>query len=256
MKAEKLIYSMNDIRDEYVTEYAEKAKSVKTKALHHFRTWGIIAACLALVIICVPVILQKNNTPSNHEGSEGTSKSIEQQPDGAMAFNEGVTISPALNELLKNADQDAVFSVRIEILNLTEVYENEYSSELYDGKTYESWWQEYESINARMLEIEGKLKDGPDVALEAEYNECVEKSEEINLYLSEIMKKQKSSSIQKEIEYFKTLGIETVYKGGFLTAELSTKQIQSISKGRCDYLIDIPGDKEPTGDKEPIEDIH
>ena len=61
MKAEKLIYSMNDIRDEYVTEYAEKVKSVTTKALHHFRTWGIIAACLALVIICVPTLIHIYN---------------------------------------------------------------------------------------------------------------------------------------------------------------------------------------------------
>ena len=44
-------------KDEYVTEYAEKAKSVKAKALHHFRTWGIIAACLALVIICTPTFI-------------------------------------------------------------------------------------------------------------------------------------------------------------------------------------------------------
>lgn len=57
MKAEKMLYSMNDIRDEYITEYAKKAKAVKSTALHHFRTWGIIAACLALVIICTPALI-------------------------------------------------------------------------------------------------------------------------------------------------------------------------------------------------------
>lgn len=57
MKAEKLIYSMNDIRDEYVTEYATKAKAIKAKTLLHFRTWGIIAACFALIIICTPTLI-------------------------------------------------------------------------------------------------------------------------------------------------------------------------------------------------------
>lgn len=57
MKAEKIIYAMNDIKDEYVAEYAEKSKIVKPKALHHFRTWGIVAACLALVIICTPTLI-------------------------------------------------------------------------------------------------------------------------------------------------------------------------------------------------------
>lgn len=57
MKAEKIIYSMNDIKDDYVTEYTEKARTVKVKALRHFRTWGIAAACLALVIICTPILI-------------------------------------------------------------------------------------------------------------------------------------------------------------------------------------------------------
>lgn len=57
MKAEKIIYAMNDIKDDYVAEYAEKSKPIKSKASHHFRTWGIVAACLALVIICTPTLI-------------------------------------------------------------------------------------------------------------------------------------------------------------------------------------------------------
>lgn len=57
MKAEKIIYAMNDIKDEYVAEYAKKSNLVKLKASHHFRTWGIVAACLTLIIICTPTLI-------------------------------------------------------------------------------------------------------------------------------------------------------------------------------------------------------
>ena len=57
MKVEKIFYSMNDINDDYVIEYAEKEKPTKVKTFHFLRTWGIIAACLALVIIVTPALI-------------------------------------------------------------------------------------------------------------------------------------------------------------------------------------------------------
>ena len=57
--------------------------------------------------------------------------------------------------------------------------------------------------------------------------------------MSDIQKKQKAESIQKEIEFFKTLGIETEYKGGYLVADLNVEQIKSIGGGMCDYYIDV-----------------
>ena len=57
MKVEKIFYSMNDIKDDYVTEYAEKTRSAKVKAFRLFRTWGIVAACLALVIMFTPTLI-------------------------------------------------------------------------------------------------------------------------------------------------------------------------------------------------------
>lgn len=56
MKTEKIICSMNGIKDEYVIEYAERTKIVKAKAYGHFRAWGVAAACLAILIICAPVL--------------------------------------------------------------------------------------------------------------------------------------------------------------------------------------------------------
>lgn len=57
MKVEKIFYSMNDINDDYVIEYAEKEKPTKVKTFHFLRTWGIIAACLALVIMVTPTLV-------------------------------------------------------------------------------------------------------------------------------------------------------------------------------------------------------
>lgn len=57
MRAEKIFYSINDINDDYVIEYAEKEKPTKVKTFHFLRTWGIIAACLALVIMVTPTLV-------------------------------------------------------------------------------------------------------------------------------------------------------------------------------------------------------
>lgn len=57
MKVEKIFYSMNDINDDYVIEYAEKERDTKVKIVHALRTWGVIAACLALVIIVTPALI-------------------------------------------------------------------------------------------------------------------------------------------------------------------------------------------------------
>lgn len=57
MRAEKIFYSINDINDYYVIEYAEKERATKVKTVHVLRTWGIIAACLALVIMVTPTLV-------------------------------------------------------------------------------------------------------------------------------------------------------------------------------------------------------
>ena len=57
MKTEKIINSMNDIKDDYIIEYAEKEMGTKVKIVHALRTWGVIAACLALVIIATPTLI-------------------------------------------------------------------------------------------------------------------------------------------------------------------------------------------------------
>ncbi len=57
MKVEKIFYSINDIKDDYVIEYAEKERDTKVKIVHALRTWGVIAACLALVIIVTPTLI-------------------------------------------------------------------------------------------------------------------------------------------------------------------------------------------------------
>lgn len=57
MKAEKIFCAMNDIKDEYVVEYAKKEKAVVPKTFFQLRAWRIIAACFVLVIICTPAIV-------------------------------------------------------------------------------------------------------------------------------------------------------------------------------------------------------
>lgn len=57
MKVEELMYSMNDIKDSYIVEYAKKAKERKTKTSHFAKIWGVVAACLAFVLICTPALI-------------------------------------------------------------------------------------------------------------------------------------------------------------------------------------------------------
>lgn len=97
MKAEKLIYSMNDIRDEYVTEYATKANAIKAKALHHFRTWGIIAACLALIIICTPTLIHIFNPSGVDDPKSGEQYDFSSYSELCSVLPEGNIIADIPN---------------------------------------------------------------------------------------------------------------------------------------------------------------
>lgn len=57
MKVGKLLYSMNDISDSYITEYAKKNERTSNKKPQFIKSLGIIAACLALAIICTPALI-------------------------------------------------------------------------------------------------------------------------------------------------------------------------------------------------------
>lgn len=97
MKAEKLIYSMNDIRDEYVTEYATKANAIKAKALHHFRTWGIIAACLVLIIICTPTLIHIFNPSGVDDPKSGEQYDFSSYSELCSVLPEGNIIADIPN---------------------------------------------------------------------------------------------------------------------------------------------------------------
>ena len=232
-------------RDEVVNDTIERSKHIKRdhpQSVVLTRITTFVSIICVFVICCFAILYIANfggtPIPPDSTNNNETNPPIE-LPEGAMSFNEGVTISAELNKLMNTADKSEWLSVKIKVVDLTEAYEDDYKSIQYDGKTYEEWWEEYEIVNARMIEIDGMLKGGPNAKLEAEYNACVEKSEEINIILSDIQKKQKAESIQKEIEFFKTLGIETEYKGGYLVADLNVEQIKSIGGGMCDYYIDV-----------------
>lgn len=97
MNAEKLIYSMNDIKDAYVTEYAEKVKSAKVKALHYFRTWGIIAACLALVIIWAPMFIHSFNRSETEDPKSGKQYDFSNYSELCKVLPEGNIIANVPN---------------------------------------------------------------------------------------------------------------------------------------------------------------
>lgn len=97
MKAEKLLYSMNDIRDEYVTEYATKTKAIKAKTLHHFRTWGIIAACLALIIICTPTLIHIFNPSGVDDPKSGEQYDFSSYSELCSVLPEGNIIADIPN---------------------------------------------------------------------------------------------------------------------------------------------------------------
>ena len=215
-------------RDEVVNDTIERSKHIKrdhpqSVVLTRITTFVSIICVFVICCFAIPYIANFGGTqiPLDSTNNNETNPPIE-LPEGAMSFNEGVTISAELNKLMNTADKSELLSVKIKVVDLTEAYEDDYKSIQYDGKTYD-----------------GMLKDGPNAELEAEYNACVEKSEEINIILSDIQKKQKAESIQKEIEFFKTLGIETEYKGGYLVADINVEQIKSIGGGMCDYYIDV-----------------
>lgn len=93
MKAEEIIVSMNDIKDDYVAEYAEKARTAKAEALCRFRTWGIVAACLALVFLCTPALIHIFNPSGIDDPQAGARYEFGSYTELCSALPEGNVIA-------------------------------------------------------------------------------------------------------------------------------------------------------------------
>ncbi len=58
MNANKLLYDINDIDDAYVIEYAERSEALKARLVRRrIRTWSTLAACLVLIVLCMPLMI-------------------------------------------------------------------------------------------------------------------------------------------------------------------------------------------------------
>lgn len=248
-----------------VNETIKRVNGIKNqKKIFPFKQVSVLAASLCLVfIICftfqmimktppiTPPIGNTDNTQGNNTNSDSDNPIIDDPIQGAQSYNDGVTISGALSQVIAKASKNEHISVRLQAIDLVEVYAPNYADKLYDGKTYDEWWAEYEVYTNRMIEIEGQLKDAPDAELENEYNSCAEQAGELAAYMSQIQKEQKAESVASEIKWLKSLGIEAEYKGGYFIFSASADEIKSISKGKCDYFIDVASKSQ-----EPIEEMH
>lgn len=236
----------------------------KQKRIFPFKQVSVLAASICLVLtICLalPLILQiaqedlptdtVDGTQETGINSDFNDPSVEDPIQGAQSYNDGVTISEALSQIIAKSSNDETILVKLQAIDLIDVYAVNYVDRLYDGKTYDEWWAEYEVYTSRMIEIEAQLKLGPDTELENEYNTVAEKAEDLAAYMSQIQKKQKSESVANELEWLKSLGIEAEYKGGYFIFSASSDDIKNISKGKCNYFIDVESDS-----KEPVEEIH
>lgn len=236
----------------------------KQKKNFPFKQVSVLAASICLVLtICLalPLILQiaqedlpidtVDGTPGTDMNSDPDDPAVEDPIQGAQSYNDGVTISAALSQIIAKSSRDEQISVRLQAIDLVDVYASNYIDRLYDGKTYDEWWAEYEVYTSRMIEIEAQLKLGPDTELENEYNTVVEKAEDLAAYMSQIQKEQKAESVASEIMWLKSLGIDAEYKGGYFIFSASSDDIKNISKGKRNYFIDVESDS-----KEPIEEMH
>lgn len=251
----------NQIRvdDSVVNETINKIKDSKNaKYNYHFRKISALAASICLVLVfCVTLpsvmnIQQSGSTHSNPSDDELSNNSPVNDPiQGAQSYNDGVTISEALAKMMTSSTKDATFDIKLKAIDMVDVYASTYANRLYDEKTYDEWWDEYEIYTNRMLEIEAQLKDAPNETLEAEYNNNAEKAEKLAAYMSKIQREQKAESVAAEIKWLKSLGIEAEYKGGYFYFSASADDIKNLSKGKCDYFIDTINES-----KSPVEEVH
>lgn len=231
--------------DEAVVEetirMANETRKKRSIILKYVPTFAACACVLAVCLGFAPIFIGMNgNSPAVTTPNDSTGNISQYPIEGNQSFQDGVTVSEYLCNIMANAKSNEKLSVRLKAVNLSEAYEQDYIDQLYDGKRYDEWWSDYEEYTNRMLEIEEFLKEGTNAELENEYNECVEKAEELMAYMSQIRKKQKASSIEKETAWLKSLGIDAEYKGGYFIFSATPDEIMNIKGGRCDYLIDSP----------------
>lgn len=89
-----LMDSMNDIQNDYIIKYAEKAKTAKSKPAHLIRTWCVAAACLAVILICASTLFHAFTLSGAEDPKTGVNyyfssydELCEILPDGSIMAN-------------------------------------------------------------------------------------------------------------------------------------------------------------------------
>ena len=277
MKKKEWNEGLNHLDPDLVEKYVEQKESLRQKSKKSMGVWlrfGAIAACFTLILSAVivvpmlreddPGVIPEPNTAGNTienpgvvSGSDTTDNTIINPPttndqiQGSLSYNDGITISDALSQAISKSSENELISVVLEAIDMVDVYASTYADRLYDGQTYDEWWAEYEVYTNRMIEIEALLKREPNAELEKEFNLIAEKAENLAEYMSKIQKEQKAESVASEITWLKSQGIEANYKKGYFVFTATPNEIKNISKGKCDYYIDIESHTQ-----EPVEEMH
>ncbi len=279
MTTKKFSAALGSINESYIDEavaYTTTAnKTVKKvndtgnqKKMFTYKQVSVLVASLCLVfIICfsIPLIMQTlhgslpddtaDDTQENDVNNESNNPNHDDPIQGEQSYNDGVTISAELSQLIAKAYGNEKISVKLQAIDMIDVYAADYVDRLYDGKTYDEWWAEYEVYTNRMIEIEGLLKLAPNTELENEYNSCAEKAEALMEYMSQIQKEQKANTVDKELKWLELLEIEAEYKKGYFVFSASADKIKNITKGKCNYFIDVESSSQDSS-QEPVEEIH
>lgn len=228
-----------------VDDTIRKANAIENaeKPMPSRKNFALVAGLCVFIlcIISIPYIMNINLSEKPSDVTPGGTNAGNEYPppiEGAQSYNKGVTISEALSQKMQKTAADALLDVRLKVVNLFDVYLQDSVDARYDGKTYDEWWEEYEKYTGRMIELDAQLKEGPNAEIEKQYNECVEKAEELLLYLDQIRRKQKAEFLEKEKQWLNSLGLDAVYKGGYFVFSATPNEIKNIRSGRCDYFID------------------
>ena len=275
MKKKEWNEGLNHIDPDLVEKYVEQKDRLRQKNKKSNGLWlrlGTIAACFTLILSAVivvpmmredgPDVIPEPNTAGNTIKNPGVILGLDttdninppttnDQIQGSLSYNDGITISEALSQAISKSSKNELISVKLEVIDMVDVYASTYADRLYDGQTYDEWWAEYEVYTNRMIEIEALLKRGANTELEKEFNLIAEKAENLAEYMSQIQKEQKAESVASEIAWLKSLGIEANYKKGYFVFTATPNEIKNISKGKCDYYIDIESHTQ-----EPVEEMH
>jgi hypothetical protein len=263
MKENKFLDGVSNIEPDVVERFVLvdnklQRKASKAKSTGIWLRLVAIAACFILIlgtIIVVPLLREDDLGIVPEQGTtdiSGTSNFYESDPiQGEQGFYDDITISAALAQMIAVSGCEELISVKLQAIDMVDVYASDYADKLYDGKTYDEWWAEYEVYTNRMIEIEAQLKQGPNTELESEFNSIAEKAENLYEYMYKIQKEQKAESAAAEIAWLKSLGIEAEYKKGYFVFTATADEIKSIANGKCVYFIDVE-----SSTQEPVEEMH